>query len=163
MVGRRLQVMFTKRLRYERKKCKYAKYTNKSWGNRSVLTINTKRQIAASGKKAKMNINTKSIGAGAVFEILDGRIDASSAIEFKDHICGVIDEGKHEIVLDLSRVDFIDSSGIGAIVGVFKHLGRRGTFAVAGLTRSVERVFQLTRMDKVFRVYPSVDEALGSH
>ena len=108
-----------------------------------------------------MNINTKSTGAKAVFEILDGRIDAASAVDFKDQICGAIDEGKHEVVLDLSRVDFIDSSGIGAIVGVFKHLGRRGTFAVSGLTRSVERVFQLTRMDKVFRVYPNVEEALS--
>ncbi|MEM7426038.1 MAG: STAS domain-containing protein [Pseudomonadota bacterium] len=108
-----------------------------------------------------MNIKTRQETTASVFEVLDDRIDSSIAVDFKDYVCRAIDSGQYDVVLDLSRVDFVDSSGIGAIVGVFKHLGTRGTFSVAGLTRSVARVFQLTRMDKVFQVYPSVEEALA--
>ena len=109
-----------------------------------------------------MNITTRKETSASVFEVLDDRIDSSVALDFKEHLCRAIDRGQFEVVLDLSRVTFIDSSGIGAIVGVFKHLGTRGTFSVAGLTRSVAQVFKLTRMDKVFDVYSSVEEALAS-
>ena len=89
------------------------------------------------------------------------RIDAAMAIQFKDDMRTETSEGPDRVVLDLTNVDFIDSSGLGAIVGVLKYLGQKGTVVVAGVTTSVERVFQLTRMDRVFKIYPTVREALG--
>ena len=109
-----------------------------------------------------MNLNKETKDDTMIVSVLDPRIDASTAVDLKAQICEVIDEGQHELVLDLSRVDFIDSSGIGAIVGILKYLGRRGSFAIAGLSKKAEQVFRLTKMDKVFRLYPSVDDALGA-
>lgn len=109
-----------------------------------------------------MIINTISRDNMSVLEIMNNRIDSSSAIEFKDHMKGIIDNGNHQLVLDLGRVDFIDSSGIGAIVGVLKYLGHKGTFAIVGMSQTVDRVFRLTRMDRVFSIYPTVEDALAS-
>ena len=108
-----------------------------------------------------MNISTRKMESTAVLEIMDARIDAATAVEFKDQVRAIIDDGQHDIILDLSRVDFIDSSGLGAIVGVLKYLGQRGTLTVAGVTASVESMFKLTRMDRVFRLYPNVEAALS--
>ena len=96
-----------------------------------------------------------------MIEVLENSVDASIAVDIKESICDEIDQGRFDVVLDLSRVDFIDSSGMGAIVGAFKHMGTRGTFAVACVTKSVSQVFRMTRMDKVFDVYPTLDEAVA--
>ena len=107
-----------------------------------------------------MIINTTSRENHSVLEVMNNRIDSSSAVQFKDHLKGIIDAGNHQLVLDLGRVDFIDSSGIGAIVGGLKYLGERGTLTIAGMSQTVDRVFRLTRMDRVFAIYPTVEAAL---
>lgn len=95
-----------------------------------------------------------------IVSVQDNRIDAAVAIEFKDAMREQTDSGPDLVVLDLSRVEFIDSSGLGAIVAAMKHMGAGRKLALAGLTPTVERVFKLTRMDSVFSVFPSLEGAL---
>ncbi|MEP5633178.1 MAG: STAS domain-containing protein [Tateyamaria sp.] len=95
-----------------------------------------------------------------VVSVLDNRIDAAVAIEFKDVMRASTDEGNDIVILDLSEVHFIDSSGLGAIVAAMKHMGKSRKLALAGLTPTVEKVFRLTRMDSVFSVFPTLDGAL---
>ena len=65
----------------------------------------------------------------------------------------MIESGHPLIALDLSEVDFIDSSGLGAIVSVLKQLDGRGDLVIVGAKPAVMNLFRLTRMDKVFRMY----------
>ncbi len=95
-----------------------------------------------------------------VVRVDERRIDASKAPAFKDEMTRCIDAGQNQIVLDLSHVDFIDSSGLGALVSCLKRLGPRGGLAVAGATGAVSRLFSLTRMDRVFALHPNVDSAV---
>jgi anti-sigma B factor antagonist len=95
-----------------------------------------------------------------VVRVDEKRIDASKAPAFKDEMTRCIESGQHQIVLDLSQVDFIDSSGLGALVSCLKRLGPRGSLAVAGATGAVSRLFSLTRMDRVFALHPNVDSAV---
>ena len=95
-----------------------------------------------------------------VVRVDEKRIDASKAPAFKDEMTRYIDAGQNQIVLDLSYVDFIDSSGLGALVSCLKRLGPRGSLAVAGATGAVSRLFSLTRMDRVFALHPNVDSAV---
>ena len=87
------------------------------------------------------------------------RIDAAMAIRFKDDMRSETADGPDRVVLDLSRVDFIDSSGLGAIVASMKQLGRNRRLELAGLTPAVEKVFRLTRMDTIFTLFPTLDDA----
>jgi anti-sigma B factor antagonist len=64
------------------------------------------------------------------------------------------------VVLDLSSVNFLDSSGLGAVVAVMKLLLPGRKLELAGLTPTVEKVFRLTRMDSVFIIHPAVPGAL---
>ncbi len=96
-----------------------------------------------------------------VVSVQESRIDAAVAIEFKDAMRMQTDGGPELVVLDLSNVDFIDSSGLGAIVAAMKNMGTERKLALAGLTPTVERVFQLTRMDSVFSVFPTLEGALA--
>ena len=65
------------------------------------------------------------------------------------------------VILDLSHVEFLDSSGLGAVVGSMKQLGRARKLDLAALTPTVEKVFRITRMDRVFRIFPTIEAAFG--
>ena len=108
-----------------------------------------------------MDLRSRSEDSLQVVSVRDSRIDAAVAIEFKDAMRATTDGGSDTVVLDLSAVEFIDSSGLGAIVAAMKHMGQSRTLALAGLTPTVEKVFRLTRMDSVFSVFPTLDGALN--
>lgn len=90
------------------------------------------------------------------------RIDAAVAIQFKDGMRNLTQNNDGRVVLDLRRVDFVDSSGLGAIVGAMKQLGGQARLELASLTPNVAKVFRLTRMDTVFTIHDSADHALGA-
>lgn len=108
-----------------------------------------------------MELSSRSEENLQVVSVLSARIDAAVAIEFKDEMRAKTDGGRDIVVLDLSAVEFIDSSGLGAIVAAMKHMGQARKLALAGLTPTVEKVFRLTRMDSVFSVFPTLDGALA--
>jgi anti-sigma B factor antagonist len=83
------------------------------------------------------------------------RIDAAVAIQFKDGLREMTMEGPMRVVLDLSQVSFIDSSGLGAVVAAMKQLEGGRRLELAALTPNVQKVFRLTRMDRVFTIHPS--------
>ncbi len=63
------------------------------------------------------------------------------------------------IVLDLGQVEFIDSSGLGAIVAAMKQLGPDRRLDLVALNPNVDKVFRLTRMDSVFRIFDTLEDA----
>jgi anti-sigma B factor antagonist len=95
----------------------------------------------------------------AVLDAGDMRLTAATAPRFKEEILGIVEGGSHRLILDLKGVNFIDSTGLGALVGILKRLGPRGDLALCGLQRSVATMFTLTRMDRIFRIYPDVAAA----
>lgn len=107
-----------------------------------------------------MNLSSRTEDSLQIVAIAESRIDAAVAIEFKDAMRAETENGTATVVLDLSQVEFIDSSGLGAIVATMKQLGGDRKLALAGLTPTVDKVFRLTRMDSVFPLYSTLDGAL---
>ena len=89
------------------------------------------------------------------------RIDAAVALAFKDRMRAITEGGTNTVLLDLNQVQFIDSSGLGAIVAAMKNLSPERKLVLAGLTPTVDKVFKLTRMDSVFGVFPTIEAALA--
>ena len=103
-----------------------------------------------------MELTTAQMGDTLCVTVLAERIDAAVAIRFKDAMREITTGGEGNVMLDLSRVDFVDSSGLGAIVAAMKQLGGARRLDLAGLNPNVEKVFRLTRMNQVFRIHDSV-------
>jgi anti-sigma B factor antagonist len=89
------------------------------------------------------------------------RLDASVAPAFKQAVVAVIEQGESRLVLDLEQVEFLDSSGLGAMVSILKALGAKGSVAVCNAKGAVLSLFKLTRMDKVFTILPGREEAVA--
>jgi len=97
-----------------------------------------------------------------IVTVQEARIDAASALQFKDEIRRVTEGGVDPVLLDLHHVEFIDSSGLGAIVAAMKHLAPERQLVLAGFTPTVEKVFKLTRMDTVFSIFSRVEDGIAA-
>jgi anti-sigma B factor antagonist len=109
-----------------------------------------------------MQIAERRIGDNIILEILETRLGADKAPAFKEAVCGFFAAGPASIVLDLARVEFIDSSGLGAILGVLKRMPKGSELLICGPTDAVASMFKLTRMDRVFTICKTVDEAVAA-
>ncbi|MEM1386552.1 MAG: STAS domain-containing protein [Pseudomonadota bacterium] len=89
------------------------------------------------------------------------RIDASVAVQFKDAFREAVKGAPQRVILDLKSVNFVDSSGLGAIVAAMKILAPDGRLELASLSETVSKVFRLTRMDTVFTLHDNVEAALS--
>lgn len=96
-----------------------------------------------------------------VVHVEDSRLDASIAIQFKEDFRNLT-SGDADVILDMAQVEFLDSSGLGSIVAVYKAMGPNRAMALAGLQPAVEKVMTLTRMNTVFAIFPTVDDALAA-
>jgi anti-sigma B factor antagonist len=92
-----------------------------------------------------------------------GPIDVSHALELRDLIAGTIERAGSRLVVDLTDVTLIDSSGVGIFVTAHRQADGAGAqFALAHPVGPVGRVFEMTRTNKLLRIYPSVEDALAA-
>jgi len=106
-----------------------------------------------------MSLASKDLHNARILTVEVPRIDAAMAIQFKEDIRQNTQDAPKRVVLDLTQVDFIDSSGLGAIVAAMKQLDPSSRMDLAGLSPMVRKVFRLTRMDTVFSLFDTLDDA----
>jgi anti-anti-sigma factor len=91
---------------------------------------------------------------------LTGLLDAFSEATFRKVLSKCIDEGPKHVILDLSQIDFVDSSGLGALVQLVKKAQTLdGTLQIVSNPRVTQTV-KLVRLEKFLSLQPSVDEAV---
>jgi anti-sigma B factor antagonist len=87
-------------------------------------------------------------------------LDASNAGEFKRGMTPVID-ATTKLVLDLSRLRFVDSSGLGAFISCLRKLNAKGgDLKLCGMSKQVRAVFELVRMHRVFDIFATTEDAI---
>ena len=110
-----------------------------------------------------MNTQVNDNGVAVLIEVNEDRLDAHNSGELKTQMLSFFDEGKNNLVIDLKAVRFVDSSGLGSLVSGFKNASaRNGNLKLCGLQPQVISMFELTRLHRVFEIFPDSDEALAS-
>jgi anti-sigma B factor antagonist len=89
------------------------------------------------------------------------RIDAAVAVQMREELLALIGQGHERLVFNLKNVQFIDSSGLGLVVSTMKAVGGLPHFAICHMHDSVMGVFRLTRMDKIFTIVTTEEDALA--
>jgi anti-sigma B factor antagonist len=107
-----------------------------------------------------MQIVFEKVGDVAVTAVPVEELDASNAGEFKRDITPVLDANA-KLVLDLSRLRFVDSSGLGAFISCLRKLNAKGgDLKLCGMSKQVRAVFELVRMHRVFDIVGTREEAV---
>jgi anti-sigma B factor antagonist len=94
---------------------------------------------------------------------LGGEVDLYTAPEFKERLLTLIEEGKTQLVVDLTKATFIDSTTLGVLVGGVKRLRPTdGSLTLVCTDPSIIKIFEITGLDRVFPIHNSRDEALSA-
>ncbi len=95
---------------------------------------------------------------------LSGSIDVSYSSELRTTLKNMVDTGTTGIIINLKDVNFIDSSGLGIFVAIYKMLKPLGgSISLVNPQKTVLRIFDLTGTRKVFQIFDTLDEALKNY
>jgi anti-sigma B factor antagonist len=93
---------------------------------------------------------------------VQGEVDVYSAPRLREKLVELVSQGKHRVVVDLEGVDFLDSTGLGVLVGGLKRLrSHDGELSLVCTHHRVLKVFEITGLTQVFSIFGSVEEAVG--
>ena len=108
-----------------------------------------------------MNFTFEDKGGQRALVRLEGRLDASSALELKDSLKRAAENGTIYQVIDMAAVNFIDSSGLSVLVAVYKTVRERGgSIVLVQVGPQVRVALELTRLDQVFPTYADAKTGL---
>lgn len=109
-----------------------------------------------------MNIHSKVLGNGIAVLKLVGKLNMVSAPQLREVISSSVLAGNSRLAVDLSDVDFMDSSGLGALVNGLKSTRQAGgDLRIASPTEQVKLVLELTNLDRVLTAYDNAEEAFN--
>ena len=97
-----------------------------------------------------------------VIQVQEYNLDASNVRAFREAVQALIKD-KTRVVLDMSHLKFVDSSGLGALISCLRDTnGRKGDFRLSNMSRSVLALFELMRMHRVFSIHETAEGAVAS-
>jgi anti-anti-sigma factor len=110
-----------------------------------------------------MEFKAEKISDVTVIHVFLTRATLAKAIVFKDYVGEIIEKDSNKVIIDLSICEYIDSTFLGAMVALLKKVNSlNGDLRLVYNKDVPSLLFVLTRMDKVFKTFTSLDEALGS-
>ena len=103
---------------------------------------------------------TRTTASGAVVIRPEGRLDMMSARDFREQLHAIVKGGDTRVIVDLSGLDAIDSSGLGALISGLKAARQGGgDLRVSGAGEQVQAVLELTNLNRVLKAHESADTA----
>lgn len=109
----------------------------------------------------KLNINERY--NSVVIEVKGDVIGGPASEEFQSALKKLLDDGKHNIVVDLSGAKYMNSTGIGILIRGYTTVKTAGgLLKLAALTEKIQGVISITQLNKVFEIYNNVDDAINS-
>lgn len=110
-----------------------------------------------------MTVVESAMNGVSVVASLSSRLDAAGCGEFRRRVEEVLGRGQARVVLDLSAVTFIDSTGLSIIIGAVRSLTGTGRLACAGLGRQPRALFEVTKLDRgLVDLFETVEEAVDA-
>jgi len=109
-----------------------------------------------------LSLSTRTVSDHTVLQV-GGEVDVYTAPRLRERLVELVDGGARKVVVDLGRVEFLDSTGLGVLVGAHKRLrAAGGSLALVCAREPLLKIFRITALDQVFPLYDSVDAATAS-
>lgn len=113
--------------------------------------------------RMEMALETRTEGPFEIIEV-GGEIDVNTAPRLREAIVASIEAGHTRLAIDVEKVEFLDSTGLGVLVGALKKVrADGGTLDIVCTQERILKIFDITGLDKVFGLHQSVAQAIASH
>ncbi len=107
-----------------------------------------------------LKIDTSSLGENMSVIALEGEVDVYTAPQLKQQIITMLDSNITNIIVDLTNVEYLDSTALGVLIGGLKRLRERdGSLDLVIPNPRIRRIFEITGLDKIFDIHQTLDEA----
>jgi len=114
-------------------------------------------------EQTKVEITVESFKRADVVSV-NGRIDSSNASELDDTFKSLAEDGRYQLVADLSGIEYMSSAGLRALVAALRESKKhRGDLRIATPSERMQEVLNLAGLDSVFTVYEDATSAVGSY
>ena len=110
-----------------------------------------------------MHVAFEDCGSAVLITIKTSRFDTTTAWEVREDLRECLRDDRDVYLFDLSDVAFIDSSGVGTLVGFVKYAGRSRRIELCGLSVTVQKVLRLTNLLNFFTIHQDLEEGLLAH
>jgi anti-sigma B factor antagonist len=109
-----------------------------------------------------LSLSTRADGGRTIVEAV-GEIDVYTAPKLRERLAELVDTGRHDIVVDMHRVEFLDSTGLGVLVGGLKRVRQHeGSLRLVCNQERILKIFRITGLTKVFLIYDDVPAAVAA-
>ena len=110
-----------------------------------------------------LNVHSDDDPGYTVIEV-GGEIDVYTAPKLRERLISLVEEGSYQLIVDMEAVEFLDSTGLGVLVGGLKRVRAQDGWIDLVCTQSrILRIFRITGLNKVFSIYSTVPEAVAAH
>jgi anti-sigma B factor antagonist len=107
-------------------------------------------------------VESRQEGPWSVIDV-QGEVDMFTAPKLRERLVETVDQGHYQVIVNLQGVSFMDSTGLGTLVGGLKRVKEHdGTLALVCSSRPVLRVLSITGLNNVFPIYETVEQSLAS-
>jgi anti-sigma B factor antagonist len=111
------------------------------------------------GDGMDLDLNVRKEGDHAILEVA-GEIDVYTAPKLREKLIELVSDGSHNIIVDLEKVDFLDSTGLGVLVGGLKRVRNHdGSLQLVCTQEKILKIFRITGLTKVFPIHGSIADA----
>jgi anti-sigma B factor antagonist len=111
----------------------------------------------------ELSLNVYSDTPGSTVVAVGGEIDVYSAPKLRERLIALVDSGSYHLIVDMEAVEFLDSTGLGVLVGGLKRVrAHDGWIDLVCTQGRILRIFRITGLSKVFSIYDSVADAVAA-
>ena len=112
----------------------------------------------------ELTLNVHSEPPGFTVIEVGGEIDVYTAPKLKERLVSLVESGSYQLIVDMESVEFLDSTGLGVLVGGLKQArAHEGWIDLVCTQSRILRIFRITGLNRVFSIYDTVPEALAAH
>ncbi len=112
----------------------------------------------------ELTLDVHSDNPGFSVIVVSGEIDVYTAPKLREKLISLADAGSYQLIVDMEGVEFLDSTGLGVLVGGLKRVRAQDGWIDLVCTQSrILRIFKITGLNKVFSIYDSVPGAIAAH
>ena len=111
----------------------------------------------------ELTLNVHSEAPGFTVIEVGGEIDVYTAPKLRERLISLVESGSHELIVDMESVEFLDSTGLGVLVGGLKRArAYEGWIDLVCTQSRILRIFRITGLNRVFNIYDTVPEAVAA-
>jgi anti-sigma B factor antagonist len=112
----------------------------------------------------ELTLNVHSEPPGFTVIEVAGEIDVYTAPRLRERLVSLVESGSYQLIVDMENVEFLDSTGLGVLVGGLKRVrAHEGWIDLVCTQTRILRIFRITGLNRVFSIYDTVPEALAAH